>query len=374
MMMTEATLMPDERMVRVHWQDGTTGDFPFLWLRDTCPSAWHPETQERVLDLLDVPADIAPEAVAVEDGHLRIDWAGEAGKSRFPLDWLRTHRPGARSADPAAIPPATWRGNAGAEAIPRTRADAILTDDGALAAWLRDLKRSGITIVEGLPPDREAGMAVARRVGFLRETNFGRTFHVVSKPNPNNSAYTADALPLHTDLPNQELPPGIQFLHCLANEAEGGGSVFADGVALAEDLRARDPEAFETLATVSIPFRFHDGSCDIRRRQRVINLDDEGAVSEVCWSGHLAGVLDLRPAEIEPFYRAYRAFMRLTRDPAYRIELKLSGGEVVVFDNRRVLHGRAAFDPSTGYRELHGCYVDRGEMDSRLRVLARAGH
>jgi gamma-butyrobetaine dioxygenase len=34
--------------------------------------------------------------------------------------------------------------------------------------------------------------------------------------------------------PNQELPPGYQFLHCIANEAAGGGSVFADGVAMAE--------------------------------------------------------------------------------------------------------------------------------------------
>lgn len=64
--------------------------------------------------------------------------------------------------------------------------------------------------------------------------------------------------------------------------------------------------------------------------------------------------------------------MAMTRDPAYGIALKLAGGEMVVFDNRRVLHGREAFDPSTGFRHLHGCYVDRGEWDSRLRVLDRS--
>ncbi|MFO6465778.1 TauD/TfdA family dioxygenase [Jannaschia sp. KMU-145] len=40
-----------------------------------------------------------------------------------------------------------------------------------------------------------------------------------------------------------------------------------------------------------------------------------------------------------------------------------------MFDNRRILHGRAAFDPSTGARHLRGCYVDRGEFDARLRML-----
>jgi gamma-butyrobetaine dioxygenase len=208
-------------------------------------------------------------------------------------------------------------------------------------------------------------------VGHLRETNFGLTFEVVSKPDPNNLAYTSDALPLHTDLTNQELPPGYQFLHCLANEARGGGSTFCDGVAVAQDLRARDPEAFEVLSTVTVPFRFHDRQTDIRSRKTVIALDTRGEVSEICFNAHLADILDLDPGIMAPFYRAYRLSMEMTRDPAYGIALRLGAGEMVVFDNRRVLHGREAFDPATGFRHLHGCYVDRGEWDSRIRVLAR---
>ena len=51
---------------------------------------------------------------------------------------------------------------------------------------------------------------------------------------------------------------------------------------------------------------------------------------------------------------------------------KLQAGEMVVFDNRRILHGRDAFDPSTGHRLLKGFYVDRGEFDSKIRMLAYA--
>ncbi|WP_370693691.1 TauD/TfdA family dioxygenase [Oceanobacter sp. 3_MG-2023] len=43
---------------------------------------------------------------------------------------------------------------------------------------------------------------------------------------PVNLAYTAIALPLHTGLANQEIPPGYQFLHCLANESQGAESTF----------------------------------------------------------------------------------------------------------------------------------------------------
>jgi gamma-butyrobetaine dioxygenase len=74
------------------------------------------------------------------------------------------------------------------------------------------------------------------------------------------------------------------------------------------------------------------------------------------------------------YYRAYRRFMSMTRDPSYRLGFKLRAGEMIVFDNRRVLHGREAFDPASGFRHLNGCYVDRGEFDSRLRLLAKEKH
>jgi gamma-butyrobetaine dioxygenase len=244
-----------------------------------------------------------------------------------------------------------------------------MRDDGALRDWLRDLKATGLTIVDGLPDDPEAGRKIAERVGFLRRTNFGTTFEVVSKPDPNNLAYTAEALPLHTDLPNQEVPPGYQFLHCLANDAEGGGSTFADGVALAEALRLDDAAAFEHLATVPIPFRFCDGATDLRVRRPVIRLGSTGEIREIRWNAHIADAFDMTPEVLAEYYPAYRAYMRLTRAPCFRVETKLAAGEMVCFDNRRVLHGRGAFDPSTGRRHLRGCYVDRGEVDSRLRTL-----
>ena len=214
-------------------------------------------------------------------------------------------------------------------------------------------------------------MELAERVGFLRQTNFGVTFEVVNRPDPNNLAYTAGRLPLHTDLPNQEVPPGYQFLHCLANEAVGGGSLFADGYAIARDLRAEEPDAFRMLSETAIPFRFHDSEADIRVHAPVIRLDGAGEPVEIRYNAHIAAVFDM-PADVLPaYYRAYRSIMARTRQDRYIVALKLAAGEMVVFDNRRVLHGREAFDPTTGFRHLRGCYVDRGEFDSTLRILAR---
>ncbi len=369
MTITDLSVRPDTLVVT--WTDATSTRYPTIWLRDNCPSGLHPQTHERVLDLLAL--DNAPVLTGARmDQDVAVLTYADGHVSHMPISLLNAHRPGHPDEDPGAIAAQPWRGDLGATGIPRHKAAQIGVDDVALNAWMRDTARLGLSIVEHLEDRVGAGVDVAERIGFLRQTNFGTTFEVVNKPDPNNLAYTSVALPLHTDLPNQEVPPGYQFLHCLANEATGGGSIFADGFAMAEDLRSEDPEAFRLLCDVPIPFRFHDGEADIRVHEPVITLDAKGEVIEIRYNAHLAAIFDMSPDIMPAYYRAYRAYMAKTRDPKYRLTLKLKAGEMVVFDNRRVLHGRDAFDPSTGYRHLHGCYVDRGEFSSRLRLLARS--
>ncbi len=62
------------------------------------------------------------------------------------------------------------------------------------------------------------------------------------------------------------------------------------------------------------------------------------------------------------------------RDPRYRIEHRMRPGEMVMFDNRRILHGREAFSASGSERDLRGYYIEHNEVDSRMRVLARQSH
>lgn len=42
---------------------------------------------------------------------------------------------------------------------------------------------------------------------------------------------------------------------------------------------------------------------------------------------------------------------------------------LVLFANRRVLHGRTAFDPTSGDRHLKGTYLTLDSLKDKLRVL-----
>ena len=123
-----------------------------------------------------------------------------------------------------------------AACIPEFDHDSVMSGDGALFDWLRSLDRFGLALLKDCPDESMTVLRVADRIGFARPTNFGLHFDVNSKPEPINNAYTALALPAHTDLPNWSNPPGFQLLHCLVHDATGGDSIFVDGARAVEVL------------------------------------------------------------------------------------------------------------------------------------------
>ncbi|RVU82835.1 DUF971 domain-containing protein [Leucothrix sargassi] len=358
-----------DNALELTWSDGKSSRFHFLWLRDNCPTVLHPDTQERVFNQLEVSAEIHPVDVSVIDDTLYILWSEQSHESVFSEQWLRTH---AYSGDLiAANTPTTksWDSQQQDAFVTADYAD-VLTDDSALYDWMKQLDQDGLIFVDKVPPTDAALTQFAQRIDYQRQTNFGVTFEVKSAAKPINLAYTALALPLHTDLPNYETPPGYQFLHCLSNQGEGGESLFVDGLRVLEELRNDEPAFFDLLATQSIPFRFHDATHDVRSHHPVINLDHRGNIVELKYNAHIADIFDLPEAVMHDYYLAYRELMKRMNAQQYQVKIKLSAGVMAVFDNRRVLHGRTSYEP-TSERHLRGCYVDRTEFKSRLRVLAR---
>lgn len=356
--------------IAITWPDGKNARFPYIWLRDNDPAELHPETHERLFDLGSVPLDIAPSAISLSVDTLEIQWPDRAELSRYSLNWLWTHRPESRRFDPAAVDVQTWDSES-LTAPCHYDATECRAHQATLVSALETLKRVGIVVISGLPDEPTAGERFGDLIGFKRETNFGEMFEVVNRPEPNNLAYTALALPLHTDLPNQRVIPGYQFLHCLQNSNSGGASTFADGFKICEQLKNRNPDAYRVLSTTAIPFRFHDTTADIRMRRTIIELDEAECVTSFAFNAHIADIPDLPYTQLIEFYAAYQALILLMREPNMTLQLHLQPGQMVVFDNTRVLHGRTEFDYKEGTRHLRGYYIEKNEVDSRLRILSR---
>ncbi|GGO89398.1 gamma-butyrobetaine hydroxylase [Marinobacterium nitratireducens] len=359
--------------LRIGWQDGHQSEYHYLWLRDNCPCTGCVSslTREQLFEICDVPLDIRPLQAQLVDGYLEILWDCDDHASRFHPGWLRAHCYSETARSERRLQPQVWDRERIAGHLPEFDCQGVMQDDVQLLHWLRRQRDSGIALIRDCPTTPGTLVQIANRISFIRETNFGTLFDVRSKPDANTAAYTNLRLPLHTDLPTRELQPGLQFLHCLQNDASGGESILVDGFCIAEHMRAHCPDEFEALASLPMDFYNKDRDSDYRYRAPALLLDDEGAVVEVRLANFLRGPLDLPGHEVVRHYRAYRTFIALTREPRFQFEYRLNPGDLLVFDNRRVLHARRAFDLTQGHRHLQGCYVDRDELLSRIRVLER---
>jgi len=361
----------DPQVVLLHWSDGQEGAVHSLMLRDQCPcrGCRHVESLERTLDQIAFPIDMAPRDVTIlPNGELCVVWNIDGHVSNFKPGWLRA-RCGLENVVPDR-PQELWDQELG-ERLRRFPYADILADDCVMLDWLETIRSVGLVYVTGAPNTPGSLGDLISCIGVIRKTNFGVIFDVEPVVGTNSNAYTADELPLHIDLPTREYQPGYQFLHCLSNDARGGVSVYGDGFFLAERLRSEDPDAFDILSTTPIQHRYHDKGCDYVYNIPLIVLRSTGEVAEIRYNPALMNGFDVPVAEARPAYAAYRKFVALTREPANQVEVLMTVGDIACMDNRRILHGRRAFEPSTGRRHLQGAYLEHEEMSSRVLTLRR---
>jgi gamma-butyrobetaine dioxygenase len=336
--------------------------FPAVWLRDQCHESHGWSSAQRRIDIFDLPADPRIESVSRNGELLEIRWTGEEGLTSVPISWLEAV---ARPLAPRAL--RLWTADH-ASALSWAEFTALLAERTVRMGWLKAILQDGIAFLRGVPPAEEEVLLAAAVLGYPVETNYGRVFQVRPEPAPDNLAYTAAGLGLHTDNPYREPVPGYQILHCLIADTEGGESIFADGYAIAEKLRGDDPEAFSALTTIPVDFRYRDASTELTAWRTLIELDREGRIARIHWNNRSMSTARLPLHRAEGFYRAYRTFAAMLRSPEFIHRIRLQPGELVAFDNGRVLHGRTSF---SGERLLQGCYVNRDGAASNLAVLRR---
>jgi gamma-butyrobetaine dioxygenase len=105
-------------------------------------------------------------------------------------------------------------------------------------------------------------------------------------------------------------------------------------------------------------------------RAPVIETDVEGLVSGVRVNHRALRAPPL--AKAEAWYEAYLDFYARLHASGARLERRLVPGDLVIFDNRRVLHGRSAYGGAIGERWLQGCYAERDGLLATLSRLAQA--
>jgi gamma-butyrobetaine dioxygenase len=345
---------------------------PNVWLRDNCrcPKCRHPGNGQKLYEITDLPADLtAIEAMVAPDHSVKMLWS-DGHRSEYTGDWLNEHDLIASARNARRPQPKLW-GKLLEGALPVGDWAEMRRDPARELAWLDSYIALGFGLLKNVPTKPGMVAEVGDHFGYVRVTNYGRLFDVISVPNPNNLANTSLGLGVHSDNPYRHPSPGVQLLHCLEANAPGGDTLLVDGFHAAEILRKENPGAFDLLSTVPMTFRFSDEKAELEARQTLISADMDGNVTAVHFNNRSADWLDAPLDLASRWYNAYRLFAQILKRPELELVFKLGAGDCVVMQNDRALHGRTAFDPNLGRRHLQGCYIDRDGIESRRRVLLR---
>ena len=226
--------------VELELGDGSRVSLAAVQLRDgcRCPECFHPTTlQRRVLltsltrsnttpvaaQLVNVgPAPLAAgtraSGVGVS-GSLVVEW--ECGHtSTYTHEWLLSRIKGRES---TALNMVAWDAawlDANLDHISFGFGEVLDgASTGRTVAWIDALRRYGLTLLRGARTTTGQLEHLSQTLALpLRRTVYDEerpTFITATKPNAVNQAYTAEALPLHTDLPFYLRPPAVQMLHCV---------------------------------------------------------------------------------------------------------------------------------------------------------------
>ena len=162
---------------------------------------------------------------------------------------------------------------------------------------------------------------------------------------------------------------------------QGGTSVFVDALYAANRLRQSHPEDFDILTKTLVPFHYINAGNHLHEEHPTIELDrhdtpGSGSVAFINYSPPFQAPL---PASIpKEFYTALSRFSTFLEAPEATYEYTLREGDAVLFDNRRVLHARTAFNDlphaaenatDATNRWLKGLYLEADAVLNRRRVL-----
>ena len=348
--------------------------FTSTWLvhNCSCPNCKQEFTGQKLIDVSKLRPFYTLKDVRSDDHQLRLTW--QEREAHETVIHLKDILPSKEIVGPDG--PRQFIRSGGS--IPKLNYASVFQDEGY--RLLRLLNEYGVCLVTNTPRDETSLRNVATKCAPIQRTIYGEFFEVVTSEQATNIAYTDAALHPHMDLAYYESPPGLQFLHCLEFDlpdlVEGGESVIIDAWKSALLFRELHPGHFHSLSKIPASFQMIQTRRDepvhmVYKRPHIV-LDSKDKVVGINWSPAFEGPLDaVNPETAEKYYRGYVEFAKLVETSPFKIEFKLKPGDVLCFNNRRMLHAKSAVKrKENGRRHLRGCYVNIDEFKSKLELLA----
>lgn len=351
------------------WDDNTQSSFPLFWLRDHAQDddSWDHRSHQREFFTAQADQAMTPENPHLDDDgeNLILTWPDQGKPIRYPSGFLYQF---AQVDARYKAPQTHWvKSSLDVDALHLNWQDLIGNDgfsEEGRNALVSTVHKLGFAVLNNVPTEMASVDHVAKSLGYVRETIFGGLWQFAANEGMDDSAYTPKELRPHTDGTYSHDAPGMQMLLCCHYNAEGGDSIMVDGYAIHDKMKKDFPEEAQTLTEIAVPGQYIGDGVILSAERPAFQYGHDGEIRQITFNNYDRAPFRLSDDKMKRLYRAIKVFDDLANDASMQWRHILSPGQMLVFDNWRILHGRAAF---RGEREMAGCYINREDFESSLR-------
>ncbi|TVY42776.1 Gamma-butyrobetaine dioxygenase [Lachnellula subtilissima] len=336
-----------------------------ILLRDACmcSKCVDPYSTQKNFQTPEIPPNIQVRSIETSaTGDIHIKWEndipgfGDDHVSFFPSGSLDVRHRSKKSMNrnrTREVPNAVWDVTRIKKELQFVNFQDYMTSDKGLLRASCLLLRQGLLIIRGVPESEKSVEDIALRIGSIRDSFYGRTWDVKSVPEAKKRGLYC---------PVSWTPYG-SIVH--------GKSAWFSAAAL--------PEKYCEGRRTPVAYQYQNAGEHYYHTHPVIEVETSQTGDTVFTNMNYSPpfqanyLLPMTPnvAEVAEFLEAFKAFTHRVENKDHLLEYKLQEGECVIFNNRRILHGRTQFDALGGERWLKGAYVDSDVVNSRFRALSK---
>ena len=361
-MIKNVKILPDK--LKIFFSNQIEDSFLNIWLRDHAKDedSWDLRSNQRKIFTAKLDPKIHIKKAEVKDNGNSLDilWS-DTNKtinytSKFFLDNLNQSKTSKQSLK-------IWESKDLDQHIYIDYNDAI--SENGFKFFLKKLYEYGFVVVQNCRTEMSSVEKIAKKIGYVRESIFGGLWSFESNQDKADSAYTQEELRPHTDSTYSNDAPGLQLLLCCHYKATGGESIMVDGFKIAEKIKNEKKDIYDTLTNFEVTGQYLGDGVSLKAKRPIFRLNSNRELIQVSFNNYDRAPFRMSEDKTIKFYESIREFDLIANNKEYQWRRVLKQGELLIFNNWRILHGRGSF---TGDRKMSGCYINKEDFDSSCRI------
>lgn len=328
---------------------------PWMWLRDHCQCrSCFTATAQRECDVFIDWDDFQWQKVIVDTNSsgFVIQWH-DKHISHFSHNWLgemlniKKYVPQYQQKD--------WTNN-----LPILDYHYVLETETGFNDLLKHLTEEGICKIIGAKSSKDQARQLMQRISYLRQSIFGNIIEI--KPSINGDY---DESHLHTDGAFNYDPPGIKLVQYIATNDLPCEMIFVDGCAVIDKMKNEYPQMLNLLQKSIVSHRYLSQDIDLIASEPIINLENN-LLKRIRYNPKLQVTFTVKePLQEQELQIALEQFQTLIEEEYQQKTISLNLGEIVIWDNWRILHGGSLLN---GNHHFAVCLSNKEDFDSCVRV------